>query len=800
MTANTETETNEVSCLSVALEYIAAGINCIAIHGPDAVGDSITDPGKQPKQANWQKSRITEKGALRIFKQGDNLGVVMGKTSRIVCIDCDTKDDNAGMNWFHANKDNLGNYILENTPSGGVHLYFKYPEDLEGMERIPSFAGKGRLFPGVDFLADGGRQVVTWPSIHPKGGQYTFQNNLNLIDVQFEADELPKWIMDIVKAKVKESENLNNIVVNQKGIDPKDASKLDRPSEILRAREVVRSFPAAIQGQFGDDTTWLAAQQCRKYALTPSTTLKVLLEEYNPRCVPPWPLEALKSKVRSAYKNGKYPLGTETAEAAFDDLPQETIEEEIEQHIEAQEEQRQEELTRYSLKRPVLSAHTFLHHHGEFIRAAKDVTYYYKRDRNVWGIASDTEFKGIILNDVKLRDATAYKAMTPSKLNQIAEIVKITLESTGFEAIENTWLIPTTASKNSIRFKNAILDIESGEVVPHTPEWFSSTILPYDYSPEATCPEFDKFLTSVWHSDADIKECFQLWLGYLLLSDITEQKFALLIGASRAGKGVMARLMERLIGKECSVGCTLSALANDHGLSMLVGKRLVVFGEVMKAPGNTGEIATERLVSIIGMDPQVINRKFGDIYSTTLPVKIVMACNEFPLFMNSRQALTNRMLVFPFTESFAGKEDPKLEERLHGELPGIINWAIVGAKKLLAGERLRVPKVADATILDIKRKMDSVLAFMMDCATVHQFDPWDSEYENLGTETIKAYEAYKEWCDQHGHSKKNMENFISSVLSYSEGNVAKERVRRNGSQVTLLCNFQVNFSQNFGFN
>jgi putative DNA primase/helicase len=258
--------------------------------------------------------------------------------------------------------------------------------------------------------------------------------------------------------------------------------------------------------------------------------------------------------------------------------------------------------------------------------------------------------------------------------------------------------------------------------------------------------------------------------------------------------------MERLIGKECSVGCTLSALANDHGLSMLVGKRLVVFGEVMKAPGNTGEIATERLVSIIGMDPQVINRKFGDIYSTTLPVKIVMACNEFPLFMNSRQALTNRMLVFPFTESFAGKEDPKLEERLHNELPGIINWAIVGAKKLLAGERLRAPKSADATILEIKRKMDSVLAFMMDCATVHEYDPWDSEYENLGTETLKAYEAYKEWCEQHGHSKKNMENFISSVLAYSEGNVAKERVRRAGSQVTVLCNFQVNFSQNFGFN
>lgn len=38
--------------------------------------------------------------------------------------------------------------------------------------------------------------------------------------------------------------------------------------------------------------------------------------------------------------------------------------------------------------------------------------------------------------------------------------------------------------------------------------------------------------------------------------------------------------------------------------------------------------------------------------------------------MNRCDALTNRMLVFPFKKSFKGKEDQGLLDRLMAELPG----------------------------------------------------------------------------------------------------------------------------------
>jgi P4 family phage/plasmid primase-like protien len=764
------------TALDVALDYIAAGLMVIPIFGPNAKGDRVTDPGKQPKSKKWQQKRLTAEAFASDCGPDDNIGIVTGKASGLICVDCDKRS--GGMDWYAAHEDQLGNCVKEFTPRGGVHLYYKYPG---GRDFVGSTLG---LFKGIDFLADGGKQVVTAPSKLAEG-QYAISNGLTLIDVAFEADTPPEWILDAADAayaaKLAREKEAKAVIVPE-------GLTLDEPSEVLRAKEILREFPAAIQGQYGDATTWQAAHVGRKHMLSPKVTHSLLLEVYNPRCVPPWSKEGLWEKVKSAYQHGKEPMGVDTLAATFPESPEELAAAMPEPAAEDPDEATAQ--MRNAFKKPVLCAELLLQGHGIRLKCSKDVVYHYPERDKVWKVYTDTEFKSLVMGDIQARDRKTYSNLKPARVKEIAETMRLILEGQHFEPTENAWLNAAESGKvaNCVRLRNGILDIEKGELLPHTPEWFSTTILPYDYDPTAKAPEFERFLTSVWGKDDDIKECLQLWLGYVLLSDVTEQKFALFIGASRAGKGVMSRVMERMIGKQCTVGCTLSTLANEHGLRLLVGKRLVVFGDVMKASGNVGELATERLISIIGMDPQVINPKFIDPYSAVLPVKIAMLCNEFPLYMNNRQALTNRMIPFPFTESFSGREDTKLDERLATEVSG------------MAGERLRMPKKALVTITDIKRKMDSAVAFAMDCGTVHTCDPWEAETKEKSVETTRAYEAYKSWCEKHGHSKKNMENFISSILEYGEGNVAKARVRRGGQQLTVLANFELTAVSDFDVN
>jgi hypothetical protein len=67
-----------------------------------------------------------------------------------------------------------------------------------------------------------------------------------------------------------------------------------------RARAYVARMPAAVEGQGGDKQTFtVACVLVKKFALTEEEAFPIL-EEYNRRCVPPWPEEKLRYKLEKA--------------------------------------------------------------------------------------------------------------------------------------------------------------------------------------------------------------------------------------------------------------------------------------------------------------------------------------------------------------------------------------------------------------------------------------------------------------------------------------------------------------------
>ena len=51
---------------------------------------------------------------------------------------------------------------------------------------------------------------------------------------------------------------------------------------------------------------------------------------------------------------------------------------------------------------------------------------------------------------------------------------------------------------NRLNVKNGLLDLETGELHPHTPDHRSSIQLPVEYDPEADCPTWHKFVEEVF--------------------------------------------------------------------------------------------------------------------------------------------------------------------------------------------------------------------------------------------------------------------------------------------------------------
>jgi putative DNA primase/helicase len=56
--------------------------------------------------------------------------------------------------------------------------------------------------------------------------------------------------------------------------------------------------------------------------------------------------------------------------------------------------------------------------------------------------------------------------------------------------------------------------------------------------------------------------------------------------------------------------------------------------------------------------------------------------NEIPQFDERSGALSSRSIVLALTQSFLGRENLRLTDKLFSELSGILNWGIVGFRRL----------------------------------------------------------------------------------------------------------------------
>jgi len=71
-----------------------------------------------------------------------------------------------------------------------------------------------------------------------------------------------------------------------------------------------------------------------------------------------------------------------------------------------------------------------------------------------------------------------------------------------------------------------------------------------------------------------------------------------MVGPTRGGKGVIARILGALIGKRNVCGPTLNSLGGEFGLAPLLGKSLAVISDARSSGGRNSSLVVERLLSV----------------------------------------------------------------------------------------------------------------------------------------------------------------------------------------------------------
>jgi len=344
--------------------------------------------------------------------------------------------------------------------------------------------------------------------------------------------------------------------------------------------------------------------------------------------------------------------------------------------------------------------------------------------------------------------------------NKVAEIVHVLRRALiiDHEQQPPTWLdTDGRPAENLVACRNGILNLRTRELMPHTPDFFTTNCLPLDYNADAPEPErWLRFLEDLWPKDEAAEQTLQEIVGYLLTNDTRQQKAFLIVGPKRAGKGTIVHVITKLLGEENVVSVTLNSMAGEFGRWALIDKMMAVIADArLGGRGNTHTIA-EHLLSISGGDQQTINRKLQSFWTGYLKVRFLVTTNELPQIADASGTLASRFIILRLRESFYGKEDTTLKAKLAPELPGILNWALDGLDRLHERGYFVMPKSSRQAVREMEDLASPVGAFLRE---------WGEVDEGAEVSVKEFYAAYKAWADEAGYKAMPVHVFGKTLRS-----------------------------------
>lgn len=114
--------------------------------------------------------------------------------------------------------------------------------------------------------------------------------------------------------------------------------------------------------------------------------------------------------------------------------------------------------------------------------------------------------------------------------------------------------------------------------------------------------------------------------------------------------------------------------------------------------------------------------------------------NELPAFGDARGAIASRFVITALTRSFLGTENIHLEQELLAELPGILNWVLIGLDRI-SRQPFTVPKASEEAVTSLQDLVSPMSAFVRDCC---------DQGADLEVIIEHLYKAYQDWCHQNG--------------------------------------------------
>jgi putative DNA primase/helicase len=293
-----------------------------------------------------------------------------------------------------------------------------------------------------------------------------------------------------------------------------------------------------------------------------------------------------------------------------------------------------------------------------------------------------------------------------------------------------------------LNVSNGTLDLRTGALRQHSLDDRITKIANVSYDQHAPYQLWDAFLRRVLDGNDDLYTYIRRLVGYMLTGLTTEQVLHFLYGLGANGKSVFCEIISEMLGEYviiCSPELIMlrrnSTIPND--IARLRGARVALMNETTQG-SRFDEAKLKDLTGSDSLTGRFLHREFFDFKPTH---KLVIRGNHKPAINGTDEGIWRRLRLVPFTVQIPpAEQDRTLLDKLRGELPGILRWAVEGCLEWQR-DGLNPPAIIAEAVQQYRQDSDT----LGQCIAEH------CEVKKLAqVKSGSFFQRYQQFADQSG--------------------------------------------------
>ncbi len=302
---------------------------------------------------------------------------------------------------------------------------------------------------------------------------------------------------------------------------------------------------------------------------------------------------------------------------------------------------------------------------------------------------------------------------------------------------------------------DGVVDLLRAEMRPHQPTDYLTKVTGIAPDFDMPTPLWNKFLVRVTNEDPALIAYLQRMAGYALTGLTREHALFFFYGTGANGKTTFLNAISGVAGEYHRVAPieTFTESKTDRhptDLAGLIGARLVTAVETDEGR----HWAESKIKTLTGGDKISAHFMRQDYFDYVPQFKLFVAGNHKPRLRRVDEAIRRRLNIIPFTVTIPPQErDHQLEQKLKGEWPGILAWAINGCCDWQELGLAPPPSVMSATAAYLEA--EDVFGAWIDECCEQDARAWQRSQE--------LFESWKAWAERAGEREGTLKDFKDRI-------------------------------------